>query len=106
MAIFSNQATLTYNGITTNSNVAYGEILDLLTIFKTSVEGSYSLNSIVTYVITMRNTGNTALTDIIISENFDMSKSPRRYSPKPFLYSAGLIPQKLLKALLKKWGSS
>ena len=30
MAIFSNQATLTYNGNTTNSNIAYGEILEVL----------------------------------------------------------------------------
>ena len=29
-AIFSNQATLTYNGSSTNSNIAYGEILDVL----------------------------------------------------------------------------
>ena len=34
MAIFSNQATLTYNGTTTNSNIAYGEILDVLTATK------------------------------------------------------------------------
>jgi hypothetical protein len=26
MAIFTNQATLTYNGNSTNSNIAYGEI--------------------------------------------------------------------------------
>ena len=32
MAIFSNQATLTYNGGSTNSNIAYGEILDVLTL--------------------------------------------------------------------------
>ena len=42
MAIFSNQATLTYNGNTTNSNIAYGEILDVLTAAKTSIEGSNS----------------------------------------------------------------
>ena len=42
MAIFSNQATLTYNGHTTNSNIAYGEILDVLAATKTSVEGDYT----------------------------------------------------------------
>ena len=40
MAIFSNQATLTYNGSSTNSNIAYGEILDVLAVTKTAVEGS------------------------------------------------------------------
>ena len=41
MAIFSNQATLTYNGSSTNSNIVYGELLEVLTATKTAVEGSY-----------------------------------------------------------------
>lgn len=69
MAIFSNQATLTYNGISTNSNVAYGEILDALAVFKTSVEGSYSPNSIVTYVVTLRNTSNTAISSVTLTDD-------------------------------------
>lgn len=69
MAIFSNQATLTYNGNTTNSNIAYGEILDVLTASKTSVEGIYTQNGLVTYVITLRNTGNAALNGLSISDD-------------------------------------
>ena len=69
MAIFSNQATLTYNGTTTNSNIAYGEILDILETSKTSVEGTYTQNSLVTYVITLRNTGNAALNGLVISDD-------------------------------------
>ena len=69
MAIFSNQATLTYNGNTTNSNIAYGEILDVLTASKTSVEGSYTPNGVVTYAVTLRNTGNAALNGLIVSDN-------------------------------------
>jgi stage V sporulation protein AD len=57
MAIFSNQATLTYNGSSTNSNIAYGEILDVLAATKTAVEGSYTPGSLVTYAVTLRNTG-------------------------------------------------
>ena len=30
MASFTNQATLTYNGLVTNSNVASGELLEVL----------------------------------------------------------------------------
>ena len=45
MAIFTNQATLTYNGTSTNSNVAYGEILEILAAAKTSVEESYTQGS-------------------------------------------------------------
>ena len=35
MAIFTNQATLRYNGGSTNSNIAYGEILEVLEATKT-----------------------------------------------------------------------
>lgn len=69
MAIFSNQATLTYNGNTTNSNIAYGEILDVLTATKTAVEGSYTPGEVVTYVVTLRNTGTTALTALTLTDD-------------------------------------
>ena len=69
MAIFSNQATLTYNGSSTNSNIAYGEILDVLVATKTAVEGSYTPGQIVTYVVTLRNTGNGALTGLTVTDD-------------------------------------
>ena len=69
MAIFSNQATLTYNGTTTNSNIAYGELLDVLSVNKTSVEGSYTPGSLVTYVVTLRNTGSTTLTNLTVTDD-------------------------------------
>ncbi|MBE6948032.1 MAG: DUF11 domain-containing protein [Ruminococcaceae bacterium] len=69
MAIFSNQATLTYNGSSTNSNIAYGEILDVLVATKTSVEGDYTPGQIVTYVVTLRNTGNAALTGLTVTDD-------------------------------------
>ena len=69
MAIFSNQATLTVNGNTTNSNIAYGEILDVLTATKTAVEGSYTPGGIVTYVVTLRNTSNTTLSGLTVTDD-------------------------------------
>lgn len=69
MAIFSNQATLTYNGNTTTSNIAYGEILDVLRATKTAVEGSYTPGSRITYVVTLRNTGTTPLTGLTLTDN-------------------------------------
>ena len=69
MAIFSNQATLTYNGSSTNSNIAYGEILDVLVATKTAIEGSYTPGQIVTYVVTLRNTGNAALTGLTVTDD-------------------------------------
>ena len=69
MAIFSNQATLTYNGSSTNSNIAYGEILDVLVATKTAVEGDYSPGGLVTYVVTLRNTGTSALAGLSIQDD-------------------------------------
>ena len=64
MAIFSNQATLSYSGGATSSNIAYGEILEVLAVSKTAIEGSYAPGALTTYVITLRNTGNTALSGV------------------------------------------
>ena len=69
MAIFTNQATLIYTGNTTNSNIAYGEILDVLVATKTSVEGSYTPGQLVTYVVTLRNTGNASLTGLVVTDD-------------------------------------
>ena len=69
MAIFTNQARLTYNGNSTNSNIAYGEILDVLVATKTAVEGSYTPGQLVTYVVTLRNTGNVPLTGLVVTDN-------------------------------------
>ena len=69
MAIFSNQATLNYKGTSTNSNIAYGEILEVLTATKTSVEGDYTPGEPVTYVVTLRNTGNATLNAISVFDD-------------------------------------
>ena len=69
MAIFSNQATLTYNGSSTNSNIAYGEILDVLVATKTAIEGSYTPGQLVTYAVTLRNTGTSALTGLTVTDD-------------------------------------
>lgn len=69
MAIFTNQATLTYNGSSTNSNIAYGEILEVLAATKTAVEGNYAPGGIVTYVVTLRNTGNAPLSGINVTDD-------------------------------------
>ena len=53
MAIFSNQATLTYTGGTAVSNVVTGEILDRITVTKTAVGNTYTSGGTVTYVISL-----------------------------------------------------
>ena len=69
MAIFSNQATLVYNGNTVESNIAYGEILDVLAATKTAVEGTYAPGQLVTYVVTLRNTSSGVLSDLTVTDD-------------------------------------
>ena len=74
MASFTNMATLSYNGSQINSNVVTGELQDALTITKTAVSGGYRPGDTVTYVVTLSNTGNTALTGqegAVITDTFD-----------------------------------
>lgn len=69
MAVFSNQATLTYNGSSTSSNIAYGEILDVLTATKTVIGTGYAPGDRLTYVVTLRNTGSSALTGVTVTDD-------------------------------------
>ncbi len=99
MAIFSNQATLTYNGTSTNSNIAYGEILDVLAATKTAVEGTYSPGQLVTYVVTLRNTGSAPLTGLTITDDlggYDLNGTtiyPLTYEPNSALLFIDGVPQ-------------
>lgn len=69
MAVFYNQATLTYNGTTTASNIAYGEILEVLSATKTAIEDGYAPDGTVTYVVTLRNTGTTPLAGLTVTDD-------------------------------------
>ena len=69
MAVFTNQATLTYNGGSTTSNTAYGEILDVLSVTKTAVDTGYTTDGLITYVVTLRNTGSAALTGVTVTDD-------------------------------------
>ena len=69
MATFTNQATLTYNGVTTNSNIATGELVEVLAVTKTALQDNYSANSTVTFVVNLTNSGNTAQSDLTVTDN-------------------------------------
>lgn len=69
MAIFTNQATLTYNGNVINSNIATGELLEVLSATKTAVIDTYAQDSQITYVINIVNSGTTDFTGLSITDN-------------------------------------
>ena len=64
MAIFTNQATLSYNNTTTTSNIVTGEIIEPLTATKNALSDTYQIGDTVTYVISILNTGNTAINNL------------------------------------------
>lgn len=57
MARFTNQAQLKYGNAVTNSNIAVGEILEVLSASKTAVRDTYGQNDSVTYLIALVNSG-------------------------------------------------
>lgn len=69
MATFYNQATLSYNGNVTSSNIVTGEIIDVLTADKTSVNDTYTSGDTVTYIVTVRNTGAATLTGVTVTDD-------------------------------------
>lgn len=69
MAIFTNQATLSYSGGTVNSNITTGEILEVLSATKTAVEPTYSEGQDTTYIVNVTNSGNTAFTGLILTDD-------------------------------------
>ncbi len=69
MAIFTNRATLSYSGGTVNSNTVTGELLEVLSVTKDAVGEVYSAGGIVTYVVTIRNTGTAPLTGLTVTDD-------------------------------------
>ena len=94
MAIFTNQATLTYTGGSANSNIAVGEILEVLSADKTAVSGTYQVGELVTYVITIRNTGSAAFTSLTVTDDLGGGVNvPLTYQDGTVLYFVNGVPQ-------------
>ena len=69
MATFQNQASLTYNNSTVNSNIVTGEILEVLSLTKASLNSDYSAGDTVTYILSVVNSGSTPFTGVSITDN-------------------------------------
>lgn len=92
MAVFYNQANLSYNGGSTNSNIVTGEILEVLSVTKNAVNPSYGTGDTVTYVINIINSGTTPFTGITITDNLgeytvgELSVTPLSYVDNTVTY--------------------
>lgn len=90
MASFTNFATLSYNGGTTNSNIVTGEILEALTAVKTAVSANYSAGDRITYALSLVNTGTAAITDYTVTDNLG-GYTVGANTVYPLAYNAGTV---------------
>lgn len=99
MAQFTNQATLSYNGMTVSSNIVTGEITQVLELQKKAVIDSYRTDDTLTYVLTLRNTGTADYTDLTVTDDLGAyafgggTLTPLTYTGDPVLYYVGGVLQ-------------
>lgn len=72
MARFTNQAQLRYGDSVANSNIAVGEILEVLSATKTAVRKVYAQDDTVTYLISVVNSGSVPLNGLTLEDNLGM----------------------------------
>lgn len=86
----SNQATVTFSydsqtGAAT-SNVATATLLDVLTVDKNAIQTTYQRNQILTYTISIENTGTTPMTNVTAVDNLGTYTIPGPVSITPLTY--------------------
>ena len=69
MATFTNQASMTYSGRTVLSNIVSGEIAEPLVVTKTALSPTYSVDDPITFAVTITNSGQTAITDLTMTDD-------------------------------------
>ena len=89
MATFYNQATLTYNNTTVSSNIVSGEITEALTVTKTAISDAYSAGEVLTYAVTLVNSGDTAITGVSVTDDLGTYEiSGTSYTPLTYVDSS------------------
>lgn len=69
MATFLNQASLSFNGVLTNSNVVVGEFRESLSGTKTAMSDSYNADCAVTYILNIVNAGTTPYNNLTVTDD-------------------------------------
>lgn len=97
MAVFTNQATLSYNGIVTSSNIVTGELVQVLSVTKTAVNDTYGAGDTVSYAVSIVNSGNVAFTDITLTDDLgayefgETALTPLTFTGDVLLYVDGVL---------------
>ena len=90
MARFTNQAQLKYGNAVTNSNIAVGEILEVLSASKTAVRDTYGQNDSVTYLIALVNSGTVPVTGLTLTDDLGAYAFDQE-TLTPLTYVAGTV---------------
>ncbi len=90
MAVFTNQATLSYNDVVTSSNIVTGELVQVLSLGKTALNDSYGANDTITYVVSIVNAGTTAFSDLTITDDLGAYEFGGR-SVTPLTYEGDIL---------------
>lgn len=90
MATFYNQATLSYNGNTTTSNITTGELVEVLSAKKHAVLPDYVAGDTVTYIVTIVNSGNVPFNDLTVTDDLGAYTNAGR-TLTPLTYVDGSI---------------
>ena len=69
MATFYNQATLTVGGTVTNSNIASGELVEVLSVTKTAVRDTYQVGEDITYAVSILNSGTIPFSGLTVTDD-------------------------------------
>ena len=69
MAIFTNQAILSYRNGSVSSNVVTGELVEVLSMTKNALPDTYSAGDTVTYVVGLFNSGSTAINGVEVTDD-------------------------------------
>ena len=90
MATFTNQAALAYNNIVTNSNTVEGEIVEVLSAAKTPVPTDYAPDDVITYAVSIVNSGTAAFTNLTVSDDLG-AYAFNATSVTPLTYEDGTV---------------
>ena len=99
MAVFYNQATLTYNGGVANSNIVSGEIVEVISATKTATPSTYRAGDVITYVVTLLNGGTAAVNGLTVTDDLgayvsgEQTLVPLDYIGDSVRYFANGVPQ-------------
>lgn len=91
MASFTNQATLTYNGLTVASNVVTGQIVSPLTLSKTAVEDVYAPGDTISYVVSVVNDGSVTYENLSLADDLGGYEISGGQTAYPLAYVADSI---------------